>query len=162
MQRATWARERESRLWERRAAVYEEALTSVKRGQCFRAEALVTGRLPEARERRSREVEADVVLAQLEIYGPAELIAAHVKTARAMQTWAAAFSAWQEQAALGRGPRPAPTDPLWPEVVRRDDEARAVEQEFTRVVRSDVHADGPGRLRRRRTPVWHRRTGGSG
>lgn len=145
VQRGARAREREGRIWERRAAVYEEALTSVKRGQRFRAEVLRTGLLPEAREQRRHEVEADVVLAQLEIYGSPELIAAHVRTARAMETWVAAFSAWQEQAALGGNPQPVPTDPLWPGVVRGADEARHEEERFTRLVQVDVRAEKSGR-----------------
>ncbi len=157
VQRATLARERESRVWERRAAVYEEALTSVKRGERFRADVLETGALPEIPEQRRSEVQADLVLARLEIYGSPRLVEAHRRTAAEMRQWVRDFASWKEQATQGRTPVRSPADPLWAAVTLQADRARVVDLEFTGLVQADIQAQRPGRRSPRIRISWRRR-----
>ncbi|WP_405866763.1 MULTISPECIES: hypothetical protein [unclassified Streptomyces] len=157
IQRATLARERESRIWERRAAVYEDALTSVNRGERFRAGVLETGDLPEVPGQRGREVEADLVLARLRIYGSRRVVDAHLGTIAAMTEWITSFATWREQAAHGRTPvRDPATDPLWGTVLREAERARSVDLEFVRIVQEEIQADEAERPRRPRALWWRR------
>ncbi|EPD66990.1 hypothetical protein HMPREF1211_01246 [Streptomyces sp. HGB0020] len=156
IQRATLARERENRIWERRATVYEEALTSVNRGERFRAGVLATGDLPRVPEQRGREVEADLVLARLRIYGSPRVVDAHVRTVAAMTRWITHFAAWKEQAAHGTTPVRAQTDPLWAAVLQEAERASGVEQQFVSIVQAEIQAEEAVRPLRSRVP-WRRR-----
>ncbi|MEU6257302.1 hypothetical protein [Streptomyces sp. NPDC047043] len=157
IQRATLARERESRIWERRATVYEDALTSVNRGERFRAGVLETGELPEVPAQRGREVEADLVLARLRIYGSRRVVNAHLRTVAAMTEWITSFAAWKEQAAYGRTPlRDAAEDPLWAAVLRQAKRAQDTDLEFAAIVQAEIQAGRSTRPLRSRLLWWRR------
>lgn len=142
IQRATLARERENRIWERRATVYEDALTSVNRGERFRAGVLETGELPEVPAQRGREVEADLVLARLRIYGSRRVVNAHLRTIAAMTQWISSFAAWKEQAAHGRTPvRDPAEDPLWAAVLREAERAQSADLAFVEIIQTEIQTD---------------------
>jgi hypothetical protein len=139
IQRATLARERENRIWERRAMVYEDALTSVNRGERFRAGVLETGELPEVPARQGREVEADLVLARLKIYGSRPVVNAHARTIAAMTEWITGFAAWKEQAAHGGTPVRDPLqDALWAAVLQAAERAQGADRDLVDVVQAEI------------------------
>lgn len=159
VQRATLARERENRIWERRATVYEDALTSVNRGERFRAGVLETGGLPEVPAQRGLEVEADLVLARLRIYGSRRVVNAHLRTITAMTEWITSFAAWKEQAAMGRTPVRVPADdPLWAIVLREAERSQRADLEFVEIIQTEIQtkieAGDTARPLRSRLPRW--------
>jgi hypothetical protein len=155
IQRATLTRERENRIWERRATVYEDALTSVNRGARFRAGVMETGELPEAPAQQGREVEADLVLARLKIYGSRPVVNAQATTIAAMTEWITGFAAWKEQAAHGGTPvRDPAQDPLWADVLQAAERAQGADREFVDVIQAEIQTkmqvDGAARPLRSR------------
>ncbi|TQJ85283.1 hypothetical protein FBY22_4043 [Streptomyces sp. SLBN-31] len=162
IQRATLARDRENRIWERRATVYEDALTSVHRGERFRAGVLETGELPEVPAQRGREVEADLVLARLKIYGSRRVVNAHASTVAAMTEWITSVAVWKEQAAQGRTPLRDPAgDPLWAAVLREAARAQKSDLEFVAIVQVEIQtkpeADGAAHPLLSRLTWWRHR-----
>ncbi|WP_216586840.1 hypothetical protein [Streptomyces brasiliscabiei] len=140
----TRSRDREQRIWEKRASVYEDVLVMVRRMADDRKELIRSGAagpwdsdlVPESLSR---------VYAKLEIYGTDLLIAAHEELGAAMKEWLLAFLAWK--GSVGENPVvPKPgEDVLWDVFLKKAEAAEKIDTAFVAKIRADTLAIRPKR-----------------
>ncbi|MFJ4517477.1 hypothetical protein [Streptomyces sp. NPDC088816] len=143
---ATRSRDRDQRIWERRAAVYEDVLVLVRQ--------MAEDRKNLVHHRSSEPWDSDLVpenlsrvYAKLEIYGTAELVKAHEESGEAMKEWLLAFLAWKDSAGENAGvPRPG-EDGLWDVFLEKVKVAEETDAAFVAKLRADTLAVRPKRRR---------------
>ncbi|WP_409237462.1 hypothetical protein [Streptomyces sp. PA5.6] len=142
IQRATTRREHDSRVWEVRRAVYDEAVVVVHRAGHLRDEVLRTGAFPE-RPVGGADPEHDMIalVARMSIYGTDALVAACEGSREAMLGWTSAWGAWRTQPETN--PRRSATDPLWVEFTRRVAASGAADARVLRELRREVRLERP-------------------
>ncbi|CAM5411523.1 putative protein OS=Streptomyces alboniger OX=132473 GN=CP975_12865 PE=4 SV=1 [Streptomyces alboniger] len=148
IQRATTRRERENRIWERRAQVYDEVMILLRRMAVLREAVLRTGRFPKRRTGEPGPVD-DVVplLARLEIYASDPLLDACEDMFAARKAWQWAWGAWRTQ--RDHHPRRSDDDDLWVEFEARARESSEADDVVLRLLRAEMHAE-------RRSGRWRR------
>ncbi|MET9051775.1 hypothetical protein ABZW50_11555 [Streptomyces bacillaris] len=147
----TRSRDREQRVWEKRAAVYEDVLVLAQR--------LAEDRRGLVRDGAAGDWDSDLVpenlsrvFAKLEIYGTDGLIKAHKESEAALGQWLAAFVNWRSRA--GENPEiPQPGEnAAWDDFLEKARAAEATDEAFMVKLRADTLAIRP----RRR---WYQRQG---
>ena len=148
---ATRSRDREQRVWEKRAAVYEDVLVLVRR--------MAEDRNELERKGSAGPWDADLVpenlsrvYAKLEVYGTDDLIKAHEQSGEAMKEWLLAFMAWKES--VGESPAvPKPgEDAQWDVFLEKVKVAEQMDAAFVGKLRADTLAVRPKRRWFRRSP----------
>ncbi|MFJ4833679.1 hypothetical protein ACIP79_27785 [Streptomyces sp. NPDC088747] len=137
-QRATTLRDRERRLWDRRADAYSDVMATIHTFARLRAYASRTGRLPKSRGRQDEATDSAAALAaRIEIYGSEALRGACVRSFDAMQAWMSAWERWHKQ---GEGHRlPNDEDALWLKFTMCVEESRKADSQLLGLLRDDVH-----------------------
>lgn len=138
----TRSREREQRVWERRAGVYEDLLVVHREFADDRRKVRRTGVMGEAQSADLSEGMARIE-AKLEIYGSRKLIDAHKRHFEATKDWFVAFVKWDPQAGSSKPPAPG-ADPEWDRVLEKMGVAEEAEKGLMAEIRRDTHV-----LRRR-------------
>ncbi|WP_424570815.1 hypothetical protein [Streptomyces sp. CH-036] len=140
----TRSRDREQRVWEKRAAVYEDVLVLVQRLAQDRQELVRDGAAGDwdpdlVSENYSR------VFAKLEIYGSDGLIKAHKESDAALMQWLTAFVSWRSRA--GQNPEiPQPgQNAAWDDFLEKARAAEATDEAFVAKLRADTLAIRPRR-----------------
>jgi hypothetical protein len=143
--KATRMREREHRVWDRRAPVLEDVVVMQRvwaedRGHALRldfqqGESDVTP--AETSESFAR------MYAKLEIYGSDALIAAHEAAFQSMKAWLIAFMDWKQQATTTDQVPPIGTDPLWDRFVDATIQSEQADKLFLLQLRLETLAVRP-------------------
>ncbi|QEU94143.1 hypothetical protein CP970_27465 [Streptomyces kanamyceticus] len=161
IQRATTRREHESRLWERRRGVYDEAVILMHRIGHLRDEVEETGAFPERAPGDPDPVgDMTALVARMDIYGTDELLAACERVFEALDGWNRAWGAWHTQRETN--PRRSASDPRWVRFLDLVKVSREAESRAIGLLRSDVHVERPPewwKLRERHAWRKRRRTG---
>lgn len=159
IQRATSRREHESRVWERRRGVYDEAVIVMHRIGHLRDEVEESGRFPE-REPGDPDPLGDMpaLVARMDIYGTDELLEACERVSEALDGWNTAWGAWRTQRETN--PRRSASDPRWVRFLDCVQVSREAESRVIGLLRADVHVEPPpGWWKVRERHAWRRRRG---
>ncbi|MFC1400657.1 MULTISPECIES: hypothetical protein [Streptacidiphilus] len=130
-------RERVARVWDRRAAVYDELVVIVRRVGRLRDAVLASGEFPTHGEALVADTLA--VAARLGLYAPEHLVSAYSTSTEAMERWLCAWGEWHEQQETNA--RMTRVDPLWNAFVADVESSENADQRLMRLLRAD--AQGP-------------------
>lgn len=147
-QRATTRRDQERRLWDRRVDTYADLMSTIHAFARMRAQARLTGELPDSEERRATAQNAAVTLvARIELYSSEPLRLACQKSFDGIDKWQEAWEQWHNQ---GEDIR-LEADKRWQRFARFVKESRAADRELLELLLADVH------VHQREQKKWIRR-----